>query len=226
MDQYIAKMKPEILEYLKAAKATAAKIEEGRKLYQPDAMEREEKRLRDELADMRATTEKKLDAIRDQAYEAAKEWGRLDGSKLTPDIELLKGDGVSPQQFNELVHKYHDNATMLDRLKRYGERMNAEAVRKARADGDADIMTGTEYNVYNIETGETRQAAADSMRKRAGYFLDVADGANMDNFALSFARSTADALFESWGTDPLESRRDINVHETLTKTWGFDRKRQ
>ena len=49
MNVYIQRTKDSILDYLGKAQKTEAKIAEGKKIYQPDSMKQEEKRLRGEL---------------------------------------------------------------------------------------------------------------------------------------------------------------------------------
>ncbi len=222
MNSYISRCKNTVLDYLSKAQQTEAKISEGRSIYQPEAMEREEKRLRAELEKARKAAEDKLDAIYHEASAGAREWGQLDGAKLTADAQLLQGQGVTPDQFSQLVSKYQDNYTMLDQLRKYGEKQNAAAIKEAREAGNHDIMLGP-YEVQSIPGPDAKLKEWEDMRSRAGRFLDIADGRGMDDFALSFARSTADRAFEAWGQDP-EAPKPVD-HEAVQKAfhegWGF-----
>lgn len=217
MNTYIQRTKDVILDYLGKAQRTAAKIEEGRKIYQPESMEQEEKRLRGELMKARKETEAKLDSIYQEASRGAREWAKLDGAKLTADAQLLHGQGVSPEQFDQLVTRYQDNYTMLDQLKKYGEAMNAEA---AKGKPFPEIL----YNVRNIPDPDDKMKEWDNMRAQATNFLNVADGTGFaSDFERSFAESTAQRAFDSWGEDPAQNTPTDHdqIQEAFGKAWGF-----
>lgn len=223
MSNYISRCKDVIYDYLSKAQTTEKKIEEGRKIYQQDSMEQEEKRLRGELAKARSAAEAKLDAIYREASAGAREWGTLDGAKLTADASLLQGQGVTPDQFDQLVSKYQDNYTMLDQLRKYGEKQNAEAVKKAHEAGNHDIMLTGPYKVHDIPEPDSKMQEWEDMRKRAGYFLDVADGRGMDAFTLGFSRAAADKAIEAWGKEP-EAQKPVDheaIQDTFRKAWGL-----
>ena len=222
MNTYIQRTKDAILDYLGKAQKTGEKIEQGRKIYLPDSMEQEEKRLRGELMKARKETEAKLDSIYREASAGAREWGTLDGAKLTADASLLQGQGVTPEQFDQLVTKYQDNYTMLDQLKKYGEARNQDAAKKAREEGEA--FPAAPYNVHDIPGPDARIQEWDDMRKRATYFLNVADGTGFNSdFERGFAQSTADKAFEAWGEDQPEhdTRDPEKIADTFREAWGL-----
>lgn len=222
MNIYLKQTKETILDYLGKAQQTAAKIQEGYSIYQKEAMEREEKRLLDELAKERKATEAKLDGIYQEASTSAREWGKLDGAKLTADTQLLQGQGVTPEQFTELVERYSDNYTMLDALRKYGESRNKEAVKEAREAGNNDAFVSVPYDVHNIPGPDAKMQEWDDMRKRANYFLNVADGTGFNSaFEKGFATSTAQKEFDAWGADQAEQPASEEVMETFRKAWGF-----
>ena len=222
MNAYIQRTKDAILDYLGKAQQTGAKIEEGRKIYQPECMGREEKRLREELLKARKETEAKLDSIYQEASAGARDWAKLDGSKLTADASLLQGQGVTPEQFEELVARYQDNYTMLDALRKYGEARNQDAAKEARDSGEN--FPATLYNVHDIPGPDAKMKEWDDMRKQATYFLNVADGTGFNSdFERTFAASTADKHFEAWGKDqPEAEKRDPDaIQKAFTEAWGF-----
>lgn len=225
MNSYIQQSKDIILDYLSKAQQTDRKIEEGRKIYLPESMDQEEKRLRAELSKMRSEAERKLDGIFDQASREARSWGNLDGNKLTSDAQLLTGQGVTPEQFDELVTRYQDNYTMLDALRKYGERRNAEEAAKQHAAGDHFVMESA-YNVSAIPSADSKLKVWQDMRDRAGYFLNVADGSGFDDeFTHTLARGTADKAFEAWGADDAPAPaidHDANV-QAFSEAWGFNK---
>lgn len=223
MNSYLQRTKDTILDYLGKAQRTEAKINEGRNIYLPDSMEQEEKRLRGELMKARKETEAKLDSIYHEASAGAREWGKLDGTKLTDDVYLLQGQGVTPEQFTELVERYQDNYTMLDALRKFGEARNKAAVKEAREAGNNDIFIPAPYDVRNIPGPDAKMQEWDDMRKRATYFLNVADGTGFNSdFEKGFATSTAQKAFDAWGEEqPTQQHTHEEIKETLRKVWGF-----
>lgn len=223
MNSYLQRTKDAILDYLGKAQQTEAKISEGRNIYLPDSMEREEKRLRGELLKARKATEEKLDSIYREASAGARSWGTLDGAKLTADAQLLHGQGVTPEQFDQLVTKYKDNFTMLDQLKKYGEKQNADAIRKSREEGNRDILLSGPYNVHDIPGPDSKMQEWDDMRKRATYFLNVADGTGFNSdFEKGFAMNAAQKQFDAWGEEAKEEPIDHEaIQEAFAKAWGF-----
>lgn len=225
MNTYIQRTKDAILDYLGKAQQTGAKIEEGRKIYQPDSMEREEKRLRGELMKARKETEARIESIYQEASAGARAWGKLDGSKLTADASLLQGQGVTPDQFDELVTRYQDNYTMLDALRKFGEARNQAAAKEAREAGE--IFPPTPYNVRDIPGPDAKMKEWDDMKRQAVRFLNIADGTGFaSDFERTFATSTADKQFEAWGADQPEP--DPTNHEkavdAFAEAWGFGKK--
>lgn len=201
MNTYIQRTKAIIENYLEKANRTAAKIAEGRTIYQKEAMDKEETRLRGELAKARKEAEAKIQGIYEEAAAPARNWGKLDGAKLTADAELLKGEGVTPEQFTELVDRYHDNYTMLDRLRKYGEAQNATAAQKAHEKGEHFALGGP-YKVSDIPGPDHKVKEYDSMVKTANHFLNCADGTGFNSdFEKAFAQQTANKDFEAWGAD-------------------------
>ena len=136
-------------------------------------------------------------------------------------MKLLEGQGVTPAQFKELVERYQDNFTMLDQLKKYGERMNEIEVKAAREAGKRDEMFVGHYDVHNIPDASVKMGEAAHMRRMAGHFLDVADGRGMDSLTWDFARSTADSLFETWGTDPVAPIPEPGAAQSFIDAWGW-----
>lgn len=204
MNTYISRTKAIIENYLNKANKTAAKIAEGRNTYQPEAAEREEARLRGELAKARKEAEAKIQGIYEEAAAPARNWGKLDGAKLTADAELLKGEGVTPEQFTELVERYHDNYTMLDRLRKYGEAQNAAAAQKAHEKGDNSFKWGSPYKVSDIPGPDHKVKEYDAILKQAEHYLNCADGTGFaSDFERDFAQKAANGEngFAAWGKE-------------------------
>lgn len=220
MKTAIQRSKDAILDYLGKAQQTEKKIAEGRQIYLPDSMEKEEKRLRGELAKARQETEAKIDAIIRDRSRGAEDWGKLDGAKLTADVQLLQGQGVTPDQWRDLVERYQDNYTMLDQLRKYGEARNAEASEKGHAEGNH--LTAPAYDVTRIPGPDAKVQEWEQIRRQAAYFLNVADGTGYrSEFEKTFARNTAGRAFEAWGADAPTPKKTEGAAARLSAAWGF-----
>jgi hypothetical protein len=220
MKTAIQRSKDAILDYLGKAQKVEKEIAEGRQIYLPDSMEKEEKRLRGELAKARQETEAKIDAIIRDRSRGAEDWGKLDGAKLTADVQLLQGQGVTPDQWRDLVERYQDNYTMLDQLRKYGEARNAEASEKGHAEGEH--FKAPVYDVTRIPGPDAKVQEWEQIRRQAAYFLNVADGTGYrSEFEKAFARNTADRAFEAWGADAPTPKKTENAAARLSAAWGF-----
>ena len=220
MKTAIQKSKDAILDYLGKAQKVEKEIAEGRQIYLPDSMEKEEKRLRGKLAEARRETEAKIDAIIRERGRGAEDWGKLDGAKLTADVQLLQGQGVTPDQWGDLVERYQDNYTMLDQLRKYGEAKNEEAREKGHAKGDH--FTVLAYDVTRIPGPDAKVQEWEQIRRQAAYFLNVADGTGFrSDFEKTFARNTADRAFEAWGADAPTPTKTGDEAARLSAAWGF-----
>ena len=185
-------------------------------------MEKEEARLRGELAKARRETEARIDSLIREGSRGAAEWGKIDGAKLTADAQLLRGQGVTPEQFDDLVNRYQDNYTMLDQLRKYGEARNAEATQAAREAGDRGVILKAPYNVRNIPGPDAQMREWEQTRKRAAYFLNVADGTGFNSdFERNFARGAADKEFAAWGADAPEPATTEGAADAFLAAWGF-----
>ena len=224
---YIQRTKDLILDYLGKAQETERKISEGRKIYQPDSMEQEEKRLRGELAKTRRTVEERLDAVYHEASASARDWGKLDGSRLTDDVKLLEGQGVTPEQFTDLVNRYSENFTMLDQLRKYGDARNKAAEREYREHGGREAFPAMPYDTTSIPSADSKMQEWDAMRKRADYFLNCADGSGFtSDFEKTFAIAAAQKQFDAWGEDQQQpDQRDSQaITDAIIEGWGFGKR--
>jgi hypothetical protein len=220
MKTAIQKSKDAILEYLEKARQAEAKINKARETMIPEYAQQDEKYYRDKLAEARQETEAKIDAIIRDRSRGAEDWGKLDGAKLTADAQLLQGQGVTPEQFNDLVNRYQDNYTMLDQLRKYGEARNAEASEKGHAEGDH--FKAPAYDVTSIPGPDAKVQEWEQIRRQAAYFLNVADGTGFNSdFERNFARGAADKEFEAWGADAPTPKKTGDEAAKLFAAWGF-----
>ena len=186
MNQHMQRMKTAIVGYHEKTKEAAAEIERAYSLYQREPAEREEQRIRDRLAKERKAAQSEIDAACNAALDGVKAWGRLDGSRLTDDVQLLDV-GVTPEQFNALVDKYQDNYTMLNALRRYADYENREATRNAHG------IPSTFYDIARIKTPEAMTAQWERVYNGACSMLDALEKGD------TFSRSLAESGVAHWG---------------------------
>lgn len=163
MNKHIEKMHNTLINYRKAVLKAQAKIAENTDLYQPQAAERENKRIREQMERDRQNAESMIKEAQREGHEAVKAWARLDGAQIPADAELLKYD-LTPDQFNDLAARYKDNGTMTHLMLQYAEKANA-----ARGIG------GALYDVSQLYDEQARRAAYDSFASGA---LDIIDRIN------------------------------------------------
>ena len=220
MKTAIQRSKDAILDYLSKAQKAEAKIKEAHETMLPEYAQQEETYHRGKLAEARRETEAKIDAVIRERGRGAEDWGKLDGAKLTADVQLLQGQGVTPDQWRDLVERYQDNYTMLDQLRKYGEARNAEASEKGHAEGNH--LATPAYDVTRIPGPDAKVQEWEQMRRQAAYFLNVADGTGYrSEFEKSFARNTADRAFEAWGADAPTPTKTGDEAARLSAAWGF-----
>ena len=138
----MSKIKDALKRYQAAAKTAQEKQRQARELYQPDAAERECARIAAWLDGERTKAQTVIDEEKNRRTRELDQWARIDGNKLTADVELLRNDLVDADQFNDLVNRYQDNYTMLNALTKYAERRNAEIWKEHQKSGNALTSAG------------------------------------------------------------------------------------
>ena len=145
---YVKKMQGAINGYLAEARKAQRDLAMIEANYKPEYGKKVKEEVLERLQGHYNAAVKTIREAQAEGERAAEAWGRIDGAQITKDAELLKY-GVDPKDFNALVERYKDNATMSKLLYKYGERMNLEAQEKA----GGSVFAG-EYNLVNIETPE------------------------------------------------------------------------
>lgn len=191
MNTNIETMKKAIKNYKDLQTAAAERVKSITDTYGQEAGKREQDRQDKQLKQARATAEKAIREAGSEGLAAAERWGRLDGSRLTDDIKLLDAGLVSAAEFEKLKSRHADNATMLEALRKYGEKQNAAAAAEARANGKKFVME-TPYNVWDIPTAEGKQETWRKVQAQAIDMLDMVDGSGRYND--SWTRALGSAL--------------------------------
>lgn len=176
------------------------RLEQVKRDFGDEAEARERERLENQ---MKTAREKAESVIRDshrEAVENTMKWGQLDGANLTDDHKLLTAGLVDPDEFDRLKAKYHDNATMLKALKKYGEQENGKLIEQAHANGE-HLVSGT-FNVKDITTADDRIVNWNKFQKSAVDRLDMIDGSGQyrDSWNQAFAKAfDAESGIDSFG---------------------------
>lgn len=142
---YLERMQRAIRAYEVEARKAANDIAMINQNYKPEAA----KKVTDEVKDrLRGHYDRAVKEIRQAQADGEREaeaWGRMDGAQITKDAELLKYD-IAPDDFENLVERYRNNATMSKILYQYGDKRNKEVQAK-----NGPLAPGG-YNLANIET--------------------------------------------------------------------------
>lgn len=145
---YVRKMQGAINEYLREARKAQQDIIKIDENYKPEYGKKVKEEVMERLQGHYNAAVKTIREAQAEGERAAEAWGRIDGAQITKDAELLKY-GVDPKDFDTLVERYRNNATMSKLLYQYGERKNREAQEKA----GGSVFAG-DYVLANIETPE------------------------------------------------------------------------
>lgn len=200
MNTNIETMKKAIKNYKDLQTAAAERVKSITDTYGQEAGKREQDRQDKQLKQARATAEKAIREAGAEGLAAAERWGRLDGSRLTDDIKLLDAGLVSAADFEKLKARHADNATMLEALRKYGEKQNAAAAADANEKGEKFVME-TPYNVQDIPTAEGKQETWRKVQAQAIDMLDMVDGSGRysDNWTRAFTSEAGHNAIEHFG---------------------------
>lgn len=205
MNKYLEAMRKQITGY-KALRDTAeARIQQITEEYGKEAGEKERERQETRLKSARNAAQAAIKEAYSEGVHTAKEWGQLDGSRLTDDVRLLSSDLVSPSDFDELVQKHSGNAMMLMALKQYGEKRNAAAAEEATKKGGnpLDAFGHEPYNVRGIVTLADKLKGWETAQNQANDALDMVDGTGRyaDRWMKTFNKAFGGASLEHFGEE-------------------------
>ena len=168
--------------------------------YGEEAQKREQERLEAGLKSAREQAESVIRQAHQEAVEFTMKWGQLNGADLTDDAKLLTAGLVDPAEFDRLKEKYHNNATMLTALKKYGDQENAKELEQAHKNGESFVSV--KYNVHDISTADDRIVNWNRLQKSAVDRLDMIDGSGQyrDSWNQAFAKAfDAESGIDSFG---------------------------
>ena len=177
-----------------------SRLEQVKRDFGDEAEARERERLENQMKNARNQAETVIRDSHREAVENTMKWGQLDGANLTDDAKLLTAGLVDPAEFDRLKAKYHNNATMLTALKKYGEQENGKLAEKAHANGESLVMDT--FNVKDITTADDRIVNWNKFQKSAVDRLDMIDGSGQyrDSWNQAFAKAfDAESGIDSFG---------------------------
>lgn len=181
------------------------RLEQVKRDFGDEAEARERERIENQMKTAREKAESVIRASHREAVENTMKWGQLDGANLTDDHKLLTAGLVDPAEFDRLKAKYHDNATMLTALKKYGEQENGKLLKKAYANGEK-MVTDT-FNVRDITTADDRIVNWNKFQKSAVDRLDMIDGSGQ--YRNSWNQAFAKAFDAESGIDEFGEGIDL-----------------
>ncbi len=187
-------------EYKSKVDQAKSRLEQVKRDFGDEAEAMERERMEAGLKSAREKAETVISDSHREAVENTMKWGQLDGGNLTDDHKLLTAGLVDPAEFDRLKGKYHDNATMLKALKKYGDQENEKIMATANGKSLKDL-TGT-YNVRDISTADDRIVNWNKFQKSAVDRLDMIDGsgAYRDSWNQAFAKAfDAESGIDSFG---------------------------
>lgn len=194
MSKYSDDMKKALVDYKAARTAAEARYNEIKVLYGDEAQTRERERQEKKLKAARSAAETAIQTAHRDGRYIVEQWGRPNGSELTDDMKLFEAGLVTPEVFDQLKERYHDNATMLAAIKAQGEKLNRAAQQEADKSGDFFAGAKEPYKVRDIVTAADKVKNWDKLKAQALDVLDMIDGTG--NYQDSWNRSLGAALGE------------------------------
>ena len=193
MNKNIEDMRTALKTYKNAKQGMDKRLEDIQARYGDEALKREHERLISGLKTAKETAKNTIENAYLAGMVAVDEWAKLDGGKLTDDAKLLDAGLVDPENFDRLVDRYQDNATMLYALRYYGMRQNAAAM---------DQGSDQRYNVDRIVTASGRKDNWNKAKKTALDLLDAVDGTGRyeDSWNKAIGEAMSDQAIDSFGT--------------------------
>ena len=194
MSKYSDDMKKALVDYKAARTAAEARYNEIKVLYGDEAQTRERERQEKKLKAARSAAETAIQTAHRDGRYIVEQWGKPNGSELTDDMKLFEAGLVTPEVFDQLKERYHDNATMLAAIKAQGEKLNRAAQQEADKSGDFFAGAKEPYKVRDIVTAADKVKNWDKLKAQALDVLDMIDGTG--NYQDSWNRSLGAALGE------------------------------
>lgn len=179
MNSNIESIKSAIYTYKQQREYAREQVKAITETYGQEAGDRERERQEKKLAPSREIAEQAIKTAYSNGVYAVNQWSKLDGAKLTDDAKLLDADLVDKDTFDQMKAKYANNATMLQALRRYGEKKN-EADKQERAK-TGELALAEPYNVSDIPTAENKLNNWEAAQKQAFHMLDVIDKDGQDS---------------------------------------------
>ncbi len=193
MNKYVKKMKGAIDTYIAERDKANQQIERAKQIYAPAFAKPEIDRYEAKKAEVREASRTAIEAAYTEAIAGLDKWDDLRGEDVTDDVKLLDTVKITSDEFDMLVDRYKDNATMSRILFQWGEEQNQKSSVNIPGGDPVYYMTG------QVHTAENKRKAWDRIR----------------DFALSTIKIDRDSnpYMEGW---LLEAGKDFGEPNAMT----------
>ena len=172
MNKYVKKMKGAIDTYIAERDKANQQIDKAKQIYAPAFAKPEIDRFEAKKAEVRNAAGAAIDAAYTEAITALDKWDDLRGEDVTDDVKLLDTVKITSEEFDTLVERYKDNATMSRILYQWGEEKNKNSSVNV-PDGDpVYYMTG------QVHTAANKRKAWDHIHESALSIIQIDRGDN------------------------------------------------
>jgi len=206
MNKHAENMKKALLDYKKLRETADARIQYIRETYGNEAGEAEKEIQTKKLERARSEAVNTITAAGGAGRKEAEAWGHMDGSKMnSDDIKLLDAGLVDKAEFNRLKAKHADNFTMLQVLRKYGEKQNRAETEEARKNNPDGFIMEEPFDLHDIPAADDKAKRWERTQASALDLLDCMDGvgkySNPHDWGAAFIKAAMPENLEHFGED-------------------------
>lgn len=170
MNKYVKKMKGAIDTYIAERDKANQQIERAKQIYAPAFAKPEIERFEAKKAEVREASRSEIESAYTEAVTALDKWDDLRGEDVTDDVKLLDTVKINSEEFDTLVERYKDNATMSRILFQWGEEQNKNSSVNVPGGVPVYYMTG------QVHTASNKRKAWDHIRESALSIIQIDRG--------------------------------------------------
>ena len=206
MNQHAVNMTNALLDYKKLRETADARIQFIRETYGSEAGEAEKEIQANKLEKARAAAVDTITKAGEAGKKQAEAWGHMDGSKMdADDMRLLDAGLVDKAEFNRLKAKHSENYTMLQALKRYGEKQNRAETEEARKNNPDGFIMEEPFDLRDIPAADDKAKKWERTQASALDLLDCMDGVGKykdpHDWGAAFTKAAMPETLEHFGED-------------------------